>query len=79
MIGRGNTRRGAKRLFAVLQHQKLNQSLVHAIIDEVRSRARLLPLQRRRSQSLTPPSLVAHPSQVIFAVFPELNARAAAG
>jgi sorting nexin-25 len=35
MIGRRNARRGAKRLFAVLQNPRLNAHLVHTILDEV--------------------------------------------
>lgn len=36
MIGRSNARRGARRLFAVLQNRRLNQHLLYTIIDEVR-------------------------------------------
>ena len=39
MIGRSNARRGARRLFAVLQNRRLNQHLMYTIIDEVRSRS----------------------------------------
>jgi len=36
MIGRSNARRGARRIFAVLQNRRLNQHIVYTIIDEVR-------------------------------------------
>ena len=36
MIGRTNARRGARRMFAVLQNRRLNQHLVYTILDEVR-------------------------------------------
>ena len=36
MIGRSNARRGARRIFAVLQNRRLNQHLVYTIVDEVR-------------------------------------------
>jgi sorting nexin-25 len=35
MIGRSNARRGARRLFAVLQNRRLNQHLLYTIVDEV--------------------------------------------
>ncbi|KAI0640032.1 PXA domain-containing protein [Trametes polyzona] len=35
MIGRSNARRGARRIFAVLQNRRLNQHLVYTIVDEV--------------------------------------------
>ncbi|EKM61598.1 uncharacterized protein PHACADRAFT_248287 [Phanerochaete carnosa HHB-10118-sp] len=35
MIGRSNARRGARRLFAVLQNRRLNQHLIYTIVDEV--------------------------------------------
>ena len=37
MIGRSNARRGARRLFAVLQNRRLNQHLIYTIVDEVRN------------------------------------------
>lgn len=37
MIGRTNARRGARRIFAVLQNRRLNQHIVYTIIDEVSS------------------------------------------
>ena len=37
MIGRSNARRGARRIFAVLQNRRLNQHLAYTILDEVRS------------------------------------------
>ena len=36
MIGRSNARRGARRMFAVLQNRRLNQHLAYTILDEVR-------------------------------------------
>ncbi|KAI8072691.1 PXA domain-containing protein [Gongronella butleri] len=35
MVGRQNARRGARRLFSVLQNQRLNQHLAYVILDEV--------------------------------------------
>ena len=35
MIGRTNARRGARRIFAVLQNRRLNQHIAYTIIDEV--------------------------------------------
>ncbi|CCA72604.1 related to intermediate filament protein MDM1 [Serendipita indica DSM 11827] len=35
MIGRSNARRGARRMFAVLQNKRLNQHLVYTVFDEV--------------------------------------------
>ncbi|KAF9270672.1 hypothetical protein L218DRAFT_50386 [Marasmius fiardii PR-910] len=35
MIGRSNARRGARRIFAVLQNRRLNQHIVYIIVDEV--------------------------------------------
>lgn len=67
MIGRGNTRRGAKRLFAVLQHTKLNQSLVHSIIDEVRWRPMLVEVLRATDIYSLPRA------QLVFALFPEIR------
>lgn len=37
MIGRSNARRGARRIFAVLQNRRLNQHIIYTIIDEVPS------------------------------------------
>ena len=36
MIGRSNARRGARRIFAVLQNRRLNQHIVYTIVDEAR-------------------------------------------
>ncbi|KAI0274788.1 PhoX domain-containing protein [Gloeopeniophorella convolvens] len=36
MIGRSNARRGARRIFAVLQNRRLNQHLAYSVLDEVR-------------------------------------------
>ncbi|KAI0962207.1 hypothetical protein AcV7_001100 [Taiwanofungus camphoratus] len=36
MIGRSNARRGARRIFAVLQNRRLNQHLLYTIVDERR-------------------------------------------
>ncbi|PPR01909.1 hypothetical protein CVT24_001248 [Panaeolus cyanescens] len=35
MIGRSNARRGARRIFAVLQNRRLNQHITYTIMDEV--------------------------------------------
>ncbi|KAH7930927.1 hypothetical protein BV22DRAFT_1027684 [Leucogyrophana mollusca] len=35
MIGRSNARRGARRIFAVLQNRRLNQHIAYTIMDEV--------------------------------------------
>ncbi|KAG6900508.1 hypothetical protein C0993_009461 [Termitomyces sp. T159_Od127] len=35
MIGRTNARRGARRMFAVLQNRRLNQHIAYTIVDEV--------------------------------------------
>ncbi|CAG8699267.1 5666_t:CDS:2, partial [Acaulospora colombiana] len=35
MIGRSNARRGARRMFAVLQNRRLNQHLVYTVFDEI--------------------------------------------
>ncbi|KAH9064088.1 PhoX domain-containing protein [Lactarius vividus] len=35
MIGRSNARRGARRIFAVLQNKRLNQHLLYTILDEL--------------------------------------------
>ncbi|KAJ7651648.1 PhoX domain-containing protein [Mycena polygramma] len=35
MIGRTNARRGARRIFAVLQNRRLNQHIAYTIVDEV--------------------------------------------
>ncbi|CEL56796.1 Sorting nexin-12 OS=Schizosaccharomyces pombe (strain 972 / ATCC 24843) GN=snx12 PE=3 SV=1 [Rhizoctonia solani AG-1 IB] len=34
MIGRSNARRGARRMFAVMQNRRLNQHIIYTIIDE---------------------------------------------
>ncbi|KZT30778.1 PhoX domain-containing protein [Neolentinus lepideus HHB14362 ss-1] len=34
-IGRSNARRGARRIFAVLQNRRLNQHIIYTIVDEV--------------------------------------------
>lgn len=36
MIGRSNARRGARRIFAVLQNRRLNQHIAYTVLDEVR-------------------------------------------
>lgn len=36
MIGRSNARRGARRIFAVLQNRRLNQHIVYTVLDEVK-------------------------------------------
>jgi len=35
MIGRSNARRGARRMFSVMQNRRLNQHLVYTVLDEV--------------------------------------------
>ncbi|KAG1864682.1 PhoX domain-containing protein [Suillus subalutaceus] len=35
MIGRSNARRGARRIFAVLQNKRLNQHIAYTIVDEI--------------------------------------------
>ncbi|GLB35839.1 putative sorting nexin C terminal [Lyophyllum shimeji] len=35
MIGRSNARRGARRMFAVLQNRRLNQHIAYTVVDEV--------------------------------------------
>lgn len=35
MVGRQNARKGARRLFTVLQNKRLNQDLVYTLLDEV--------------------------------------------
>ncbi|KAF8560094.1 hypothetical protein OG21DRAFT_1502449 [Imleria badia] len=35
MIGRSNARRGARRIFAVLQNRRLNQHIAYTIVDEI--------------------------------------------
>lgn len=35
MVGRQNARKGARRLFTVLQNKRLNQDLAYTLLDEV--------------------------------------------
>lgn len=35
MVGRQNARKGARRLFTVLQNKRLNQDLVYNLLDEI--------------------------------------------
>ena len=35
IMGRSNARRGARRIFAVLQNRRLNQHIVYTVLDEV--------------------------------------------
>ncbi|KAI0800642.1 PhoX domain-containing protein [Fomes fomentarius] len=35
MIGRSNARRGARRIFAVMQNRRLNQHLIYTVVDEI--------------------------------------------
>jgi sorting nexin-25 len=35
MVGRQNARKGARRLFTVLQNKRLNQDLVYTLLDEM--------------------------------------------
>jgi sorting nexin-25 len=62
MIGRSNARRGARRIFAVLQNRRLNQHLLYTILDEVR----ICPSRRLTSLNSTLLSL-----QLVTALFPE--------
>lgn len=59
MIGRSNARRGARRIFAVLQNRRLNQHLMYTVLDEVRS----LPGYH------SPPLFIIF--QIFAALFPE--------
>ncbi len=34
-MGRSNARRGARRIFAVLQNRRLNQHIAYTVVDEV--------------------------------------------
>jgi sorting nexin-25 len=62
MIGRSNARRGARRIFAVLQNRRLNQHLAYTILDEVRTfLVRWLVLTQQHLLFL----------QLIAALFPE--------
>ena len=36
MIGASNAKRGARRIFAVLQNHRLNQHIAYTVLDEVR-------------------------------------------
>lgn len=38
IMGRSNSRRAARRIFAVLQNRRLNQHIMYTILDEVRIR-----------------------------------------
>lgn len=62
MIGRSNARRGARRMFTVLQNRRLNQHLAYTILDEVRYFFR-----RTTGQYSSVPSS----PQLIAALFPE--------
>lgn len=53
MIGRTNARRGARRIFAVLQNRRLNQHIAYVIIDEVF--AALFPESSSIPEKSTPP------------------------
>lgn len=35
MVGRQNSRRGARRLFTIFQNRRLNQQLMYMILDEL--------------------------------------------
>lgn len=35
MVGRQNARKGARRLFTVLQNKRLNQDLIYTLLDEI--------------------------------------------
>jgi sorting nexin-25 len=62
MIGRSNARRGARRMFTVLQNKRLNQHLAYTILDEVKYFFR----RATGHYSAEPPS-----PQLIAALFPE--------
>ena len=61
MIGRSNARRGARRIFAVLQNRRLNQHIAYTIVDEVRFNWPDTPCQLMDS------------GQIITAIFPEVS------
>jgi len=63
MIGRTNARRGARRIFTVLQNRRLNHHIAYTIVDEVSFRRLYL------NSSLIDVLL----SQVFTALFPESN------
>jgi sorting nexin-25 len=49
MIGRSNARRGARRIFAVLQNRRLNQHVAYMLVDEIFSALfpeAIVPIQR---------------------------------
>ncbi|KAI0307944.1 sorting nexin C terminal-domain-containing protein [Multifurca ochricompacta] len=58
MIGRSNARRGARRIFAVLQNRRLNQHLAYSILDEDISSVDYSVISRGFSMTTTsiPPS-----------------------
>jgi len=62
MIGRTNARRGARRIFAVLQNRRLNQHIAYTIIDEVSSSYHIY---------LDFPLILSFRPQVFAALFPE--------
>ena len=63
MIGRTNARRGARRIFAVLQNRRLNQHIAYTIIDEVSFRRPYLDFSL----------MTFFYPQVFTALFPESN------
>lgn len=44
MIGRSNARRGARRMFAVLQNRRLNQHIAYTVADEVWLQFGIIPI-----------------------------------
>lgn len=63
MIGRSNARRGARRMFAVLQNRRLNQHIAYTVVDEVRNLPYISPYML----------IFRHCHQVFAALFPESN------
>lgn len=61
MIGRSNARRGARRIFAVLQNRRLNQHIAYTIVDEVCFNRPYTPCQ------------LIDCGQIVAAIFPEVS------
>ena len=60
MIGRSNARRGARRIFTVLQNRRLNQHIAYTVMDEVGFKT-LVYIQKFDNQV-----------QLFIALFPEI-------
>ena len=80
MIGRSNARRGARRIFNVMQNRRLNQHIVYLVIDEVRvccvlcgsGREPVMPLRQiRMNERRMLISLGCDAFQVFSALFPD--------